>query len=197
MIKNQETNESHLMSTYFDMKNDALTNRERALAYLHDVLIALQQRASTKEQLLMKSHQVLAEDIRNKNLEEKQSFQINAEEMMVALWMEMRKQVSQSFVNSEEKKRLYNELIARDKTGVAEVQNNNQIIVKLNETASKVKNSLTRASEAQTSRLSGLSQEYETLKSRLFEARNNVSRRRDDIEQRKLSTLACQIEAFD
>lgn len=76
MIKNQETNESHLMSTYFHMKNDSLANRERALAYLHDVLIALQQRASSKEQLLMKNHQALAEDIRNKVIS-KSIFRLN------------------------------------------------------------------------------------------------------------------------
>ena len=65
------------------------------------------------------------------NLEEKQGLQLHLEEAMDSLWHKLQEEVVSFKSATEEKRRNYNELLAKDKKGVAEVAENNKRIQKL------------------------------------------------------------------
>ena len=65
------------------------------------------------------------------NLEEKQGLQVHLEEQMDSLWHKLQEEVVSFKSSTEEKRRIYNDLLAKDKKGVAEVAENNKKIQKL------------------------------------------------------------------
>ena len=65
------------------------------------------------------------------NLEEKQALQLFLEENMDNMWRRLQKMVLDFKSDTEEKRRNYNELLSKDKKGVAEVAENNKKIQRL------------------------------------------------------------------
>ena len=65
------------------------------------------------------------------NLEDKQALQLFLEENMDNMWRKLQKIVMDFQSDTEEKRRNYNELLSKDKKGVAEVAENNKKIQRL------------------------------------------------------------------
>ena len=65
------------------------------------------------------------------NLEDKQALQLFLEENMDNMWRKLQKIVLDFQSDTEEKRRNYNELLNKDKKGVAEVAENNKKIQRL------------------------------------------------------------------
>ncbi len=65
------------------------------------------------------------------SLEERQSLQIQLEEKMENLWVQLHDSAKGHRSATEEKRRVYQELRRRDKTGLAEVLENNKKLLKL------------------------------------------------------------------
>jgi hypothetical protein len=64
-------------------------------------------------------------------MEEKQSLHIQLEESLETLWFRLQKSVHAHKTVTEEKRRLYQELLGKDKKGFLEVFENNKKITKL------------------------------------------------------------------
>jgi hypothetical protein len=64
-------------------------------------------------------------------LEEKQATQMQLEETMETLWQRLQTSVVEARTSTEEKLRIYNELLAKDKKGGVEVAENSKKIAKL------------------------------------------------------------------
>ena len=99
--------------------------------YLDDVLIALEQKHGNIDQALQHDYQLLRDDVRNRNMEEKQALQIQMEEGIEHLWYRLHDQVKEFQNNTDEKRRAYNELLGKDMKDVQEVSENNKRIQKL------------------------------------------------------------------
>ena len=80
-----------------------------------------------------------------------------------------------SKTGTEEKRRQYNQLLSKDKVGVAEVAENNKKIEKLMEDVGKLKETLAELSDTEEKRLSGLRVERDDLTKELHETRRAVS----------------------
>lgn len=64
-------------------------------------------------------------------MEEKQSLQMQLEETVGSQWLYLHKNICAHKMATEEKRRIYSELLSRDKQGVAEVLENNKKITKI------------------------------------------------------------------
>ena len=104
---------------------------DNADRFLGDVGIAMDQRHAAIVEAMRNSHLAIKDETRNKNMEERQSLHIQLEESLELLWSRLQKS-SNSYKNvTEEKRRMYGELLGKDKKGVAEVVENNKKISKL------------------------------------------------------------------
>ena len=132
----------------------AVAHAER-IRYLQDVRIASKQRHNDFVEVIRREYQFQTEDVRNKvgvffgfsklctrslsrfcnilaqNLEEKQTLQLNLEEQMDQLWRKLQNDAIGYQNGTEEKRRIYSELLVKDNRGVAEVQENSLKIAKL------------------------------------------------------------------
>ncbi len=63
-------------------------------------------------------------------MEEKQALQLHLEETMDNMWRKLQDMVLDFKSGTEEKRRNYNELLSKDKKGVAEVAENNRKILR-------------------------------------------------------------------
>ena len=143
--------------------------------YLDDVVIALNQRHNVLELETKTEYAGIKDEVRNRNLEDKQALQLNLEESMDSYWRKLQKMVLEFKTDTEEKRRTYNELLSKDKKGVAEVAENNTKIQKLMEDVGKLKETLTELGDSEEKRLSGLRQEREDLTKELHDTRRVVS----------------------
>ena len=64
-------------------------------------------------------------------MEEKQAVHILLEDSLESLWLQLQSNIKLYRSLTEEKRRIYTDLLNRDKRGVAEVQDNNKKISKL------------------------------------------------------------------
>ena len=71
------------------------------------------------------------DEIRNRNLEELTTVKNAMEEMMDGLWQQLQSHISQYRDATADKRRTYNELLAKDKKGVAELESNNHKLIRL------------------------------------------------------------------
>ena len=99
--------------------------------FLGDVGIAMDQRHAAIVEAMRNSHQAIKDETRNKNMEERQSLHIQLEESLELLWSRLQKSSNSFKTVTEEKRRMYGELLGKDKKGVAEVVENNKKISKL------------------------------------------------------------------
>ena len=99
--------------------------------FLGDVGIAMDQRHAAIVEAMRNSHQAIKDETRNKNMEERQSLHIQLEESLELLWSRLQKSSNSYKTVTEEKRRMYGELLGKDKKGVAEVVENNKKISKL------------------------------------------------------------------
>ena len=106
-------------------------NQNEIEHYLDDVVIALNQRHVALEAETKNEYSAIKEDVRNKNLEEKQALQLYLEETTDNMWKKLQAMVIEFKSETEEKRRHYNELLSKDKKGVSEVAENNKKIEKL------------------------------------------------------------------
>ena len=131
------------------------------------------------------------------DLEEKQALQLHLEETMESLWHKLQEEVSSFNSATEEKRRIYNDLLAKDKRGVADVAENNKKIQKLLEDVSKLKEALSELGDMEDKRLSGLRVERDELTKDLHSTRRAVSvdyRNREELGLRKLAVQTDQVE---
>ena len=64
-------------------------------------------------------------------MEEKQALQLHLEETVDRLWLKLQHIAKEHKETTEEKRRIYQELMQKDKKGLAEVVENNKKILKL------------------------------------------------------------------
>lgn len=117
-----------------------LSGRERGAAtkdqdairsYLGDIAIATNQRHCAILDQFRHAHSQLKEETRNKNMEEQQALQMHLEEAVENLWCRLQRNLHSHRSGTEEKRRIYQDLLAKDQRGVAEVMENNTKINKL------------------------------------------------------------------
>ena len=116
---------------------------------------------------------------------------------MESLWHKLQDEVSSFNSATEEKRRIYNDLLSKDKRGVAEVADNNRKIQKLMEDVSKLKEALAELGDVEEKRLSGLRIERDELTKELHSTRRAVSvdyRNREELGLRKLALQTDQVE---
>ena len=116
---------------------------------------------------------------------------------MEGLWQKLQDEVSSFNCSTEEKRRIYNDLLTKDKRGVAEVADNNKKIQKLLEDMAKLKEALTELGLDEDKRLSGLRAERDELTKELHATRRAVSvdyRNREEMGLRKLAAQTDQVE---
>ena len=101
--------------------------------------------------------------------------QLYLEETTDNMWRKLQNMVIEFKTGTEEKRRQYNQLLSKDKIGVAEVAENNKKIEKLMEDVSKLKETLAELSDTEEKRLSGLRVERDDLNKELHETRRAVS----------------------
>jgi len=169
---------------HMDKNQDAIEH------YLDDVVIALNQRHANLEMEIKGEYNGIKDEVRNKNLEEKQALQLFLEENMDNFWRRLQKMVMDFKTDTEEKRRNYNELLSKDKKGVAEVAENNKKIQRLMEDVGKLKETLSELGDTEEKRLSGLRVEREELSKELHSTRRSVSIDFRNREQKKMQKLA-------
>ena len=116
---------------------------------------------------------------------------------MEGLWQKLQDEVSSFNSSTEEKRRIYNDLLTKDKRGVAEVADNNKKIQKLLEDMAKLKEALTELGFDEDKRLSGLRAERDELTKELHATRRAVSvdyRNREEMGLRKLAAQTDKVE---
>ena len=106
--------------------------------FLGDVGIAMEQRHAAIVEAMRRSHAAIKDETRNRNMEERQSLHIQLEESLEVLWSRLQKSSSSYKTITEEKRRMYGELLGKDKKGVAEVVENNKKISKLMASSSRL-----------------------------------------------------------
>ena len=116
---------------------------------------------------------------------------------MESLWHKLQEEVSTFKTSTEEKRRVYNELLAKDKRGVAEVAENNKKIQKLLDDVGRLKETLAELGDVEEKRLSGLRAERDVLTRELHSTRRAVSvdyRNKEEVGLRKLAVQTDQVE---
>ena len=130
---------NRLMEESSKDKEDMTSKQKESEDYLNDVQIALDQNHSEVEGALRTQFQSRKDEIRNRNLEELTTLKNGMEETMDSLWSTLQDHIGQYRDATADKRRTYNELLAKDKKGVAELSNNNNKLVRLQEEISDFK----------------------------------------------------------
>lgn len=176
-------------------KEDMSSKQKESEDYLNDVQIALDQNHSEVEGALRTQFQSRKDEIRNRNLEELTTLKNAMEETMDGLWMTLQDHIGQYRDATADKRRTYNELLTKDKKGVAELSSNNNKLVRLQEEISDFKKKVNEGGADVGPEMDQLRKERETLTGQLHETRRRVSIVYRNREHDKLKRLA--VESHD
>jgi hypothetical protein len=160
--------------------------------YLNDVQIALDQNHSEVEGALRTEFQGRKDDIRNRNLEELTTVKNAMEESMDGLWQQLQQHITQYKEATADKRRTYNELLAKDQKGVAELEGNNLKLARLQEEIAEFKKAVSEGGADVGPEMEAMRKEKEGLMVQLHEVRRRVSVIYRNHEHAKLRRLAVE-----
>ena len=132
------------------------------------------------------------DEIRNRNLEELTTVKNAMEEMMDGLWQQLQSHISQYRDATADKRRTYNELLAKDKKGVAELESNNHKLIRLQEEIADFKRKVSEGGADVGPEMEAMRKEKEALTAQLHEVRRRVSVVYRNHEHAKLRRLAVE-----
>ena len=132
------------------------------------------------------------DEIRNRNLEELTTVKNAMEEMMDGLWQQLQTHISQYRDATADKRRTYNELLAKDKKGVAELESNNHKLIRLQEEIADFKRKFSEGGADVGPEMEAMRKEKEALTAQLHEVRRRVSVVYRNHEHAKLRRLAVE-----
>ncbi|CAB4059961.1 unnamed protein product [Lepeophtheirus salmonis] len=148
------------------------------------------------QQNLLRDYQKLRDDVRNRNMEEKQSLQLQKEEGIENLMRKIRQQVNSHQKATEDKRRLYDYLLAKDKKDIEEVAENHMKIQKLTNEVNRLKQKFQGLGEFENKKLLNLRQEKEELMSSLFKSRKEIGIINRNVEENKLKKFVVMLNTL-
>ncbi|PIK38183.1 putative coiled-coil domain-containing protein [Apostichopus japonicus] len=185
ILQSEYEEELEILKKEFDSERSMIVDHHRQeMNDVQDILFAMEENASDRENEARQEFQSLRDEIKNKNLEEKHALRIQLEGQVEDLWKQFQAALKNYQETTEERKAAFETLKSKDETSAREIEFQMRKLQRISDTiaslkakmAQNVKESEERNRDLKEQR-EVIAQHFHTLKSQMNSFRENERRR--------------------
>ncbi|KAL3895732.1 MAG: hypothetical protein SGCHY_004526 [Lobulomycetales sp.] len=177
-----------LESEFENERAGLLTQHAREMADIMSIMGRMEQDFQDVEADAKHEYSSHRDDVKNKNLEEKHALRIQLESTVEDLWRQFQTALSQYNSSTEERKKQFEDLKAKDQKNAKEIESQMKRLVKLQENIAHLKAKLSNNAKDYEERNRSLCEEKEAIQTHFQAMKRRMNSFREE-EKRKLTEL--------
>lgn len=187
--------EQQTLMEEFDTERSMMQEQhEREMNELQDILFAMEQNFSDRENEAKSDFQSMRDEIKNKNLEEKHALRVQLEAAIEKLWEEFNEALKNYQDTTEERKKAFEELKAKDEKSAKEIEMQMRKLQRISENISQLKSKMAANGRECEERNRQLREERELMLAHFQDLKGQMNKLRAS-EHERLTKLTLQSNA--
>ncbi|XP_043224438.1 dynein regulatory complex subunit 2-like isoform X2 [Amphibalanus amphitrite] len=162
---------------------------------LGDILYKIDTDMSEADKEARAEFQSKKEEVKNKNIEERQGLKLFLESVIEGLWDRFQKTLRTYYEETEGRRKAFYELKAREENSVEVIANQTKKIQNLQDEISKLRSRLVDGAQEHSRRTSSLKEDRNNMKLYLRRVKTDVAtqRRQEDVRMKQLTVITGQV----
>ncbi|XP_002736497.1 dynein regulatory complex subunit 2-like [Saccoglossus kowalevskii] len=195
ILQKEYTEELDILKNEFDSERALIIEQfKREMNDLQDIMFAMDQNFSERENEARQEFQSLRDEIKNKNLEEKHALRIQLEGQVEDLWKQFQVALNNYKETTEERKQAFENLKAKDEKSAKEIETQMRKLQRISDTMAMLKGKMAQNARESEERNRQLREEKEFISVHFQELKRQMNEFRGN-ERARLTKLTLQSNA--
>lgn len=194
-LQDEFNQEQNILTSEFDSERSLMLDQhQREMLELQDVMFAMEQNYSDRENEAKSDFQSLRDEIKTKNLEEKHALRVQLEATVEKLWQDFQDALKNYQETTEERKKAFEELKAKDEKNAKEIESQMRKLQRISDNIAQLKGKMASNTRECEERNRQLREEREMMLAHFQELKGQMNKLRE-VQRERLTKLTLESNA--